>query len=472
MTFNTALLLLIAAISASAGETAVGAAHAPRRPNIIFILADDLGYADLGCYGQQKIQTPRLDRMAEEGLRFTQAYCGTSVCAPSRCILMTGLHAGHSHVRANRSAGPGAELPLPTGTLTVARLLQQSGYRTACIGKWGLGGANSTGAPNKQGFDHFFGYIGHGEAHEYYPPYLWRNGAKVELDGKRYSHDLIVSEAMQWVRAHRADPFFLYLPFTIPHANLQVPDLGPYADKPWPPPQQKIAAMITRMDAGIGQLLDLLRELAIDEHTIVFFASDNGPDRGGVREFFRASGTFRGAKRGMYEGGLRVPMIVRWPGHVPAKRVSDEPWAFWDFLPTCAELAGAKLPLDAKIDGLSIVPALMGGAMPQRPYFYWEIHEPRSSQAVRFGNMKAVRPAWSAPIELYDLAADPDEKHDLAKEKPELIEKAEQIMREARVDSPLFPIIYNAPATAPARSQPAGLRRPAARRPRATQPAR
>jgi len=403
-------------------------------------MADDLGYADLGCYGQQKVLTPQLDRMAREGLRFTQTYCGTSVCGPSRCILMTGLHAGHAHIRANRGSEPEGEMPLPAGTLTVARVLQRAGYRTACIGKWGLGSSTSSGAPNKQGFDHFFGYTGHGQAHEYYPDHLWRNGQRVALDGKTYSHDLFVEEALRWVRDNREKTFFLYLPFTIPHAKLQVPDPGAYADKRWPAPAQAMAAMITRMDQGIGRLLDLLKDLGIDKKTIVFFTSDNGPDRGGVRQFLNSSDSLRGAKRSMYEGGLRVPMVVRWPGHVPAGTVSDEVWAFYDFLPTCADLARVKLPPEVKVDGISVVPALLGRPLPAREYLYWEIHEPISSQAVRLGDWKAVRPAFDAPIELYNLRNDPTESTDRAADELAILRKSGELLKTARVDSPLWPI--------------------------------
>ena len=421
------------------------------KPNIVFILADDLGYADLGCYGQHKIKTPILDHMAAEGIRFTQAYCGTSVCAPSRCVLMTGLHAGHAHIRANRAAPPEGEEPLPAGTYTVARMLQQAGYHTACIGKWGLGGSRSTGEPNKQGFDYFFGYLCQGKAHEYYPEYLWRNTQRVDLDGKTYSHDLMVEDALKWVRDNHDRPFFLYLPFTIPHAKLQVPDLGPYANEDWKPEAKAFAAMITRMDRDIGRLLGLLKELGLDDKTIVFFASDNGSHPGMTREFFHSWGPLRGYKREMYEGGLRVPMIARWPGHAPAGRVSDEPLAFWDFLPTCAELAGAKPPADVKLDGLSVLPALLGGDMPKRDYFYWELHEPWSQQALRFGTVKAVRPAMNRPIELYDLKTDPGESHDIAAERPDLAAKAESLMKTAHVDSPLWPIKNPKPgATRPA----------------------
>lgn len=420
-----------------------------QRPNVIFILADDLGYADLGCYGQEKIQTPHLDRLAAEGIRFTQGYCGTSVCAASRCSLMTGLHAGHAHVRANRGKGNEGEEPLPEGTYTVASMLQQAGYRTACIGKWGLGGPESSGAPNRQGFDYFFGYTSHGQAHEYYPDHLWRNSTRIELDGQAYSHDLFVGEALAWVEQHRNQPFFLYLPLTIPHAKLQVPDLGAYADKPWSPQAKAMAAMITRMDRDVGRLIERLKALGIDERTVVFFAGDNGPDRGGIRAFFKASGSLRGAKRGMYEGGLRVPIIARWPKHAPAGKVIDEPWAFWDLLPTCAELAGADLPAGVRTDGLSIVPALRGEPMPARDYFYWEIHEPWSSRAVRFGSTKAVRPDWDAPVEIYDLAVDAGELHNLSGQRPDLVERAEQLFRTAREDAPLWPIKHRPPASAP-----------------------
>jgi arylsulfatase A-like enzyme len=413
-------------------------------------MADDLGYADVGCFGQRKIKTPILDHMATEGIRFTQAYCGTSVCAPSRCILMTGLHAGHSHIRANRESKPEGQEPLLANTFTVARMLQQAGYRTACFGKWGLGGPGSTGEPNNQGFDHFFGYLCQRQAHEYYPDHLWRNGQRVELDGKAYSHDLIVEEAFAWVRDNCGHPFFLYLPFTIPHAQLQVPELGSYDGEDWSPECKAFAAMVARMDRDIGRLITLLKELGLDERTIVFFTSDNGTPGGKTSQCFESGDSLRGIKREMYEGGLRVPMIVRWPGRVPAGKVSDEPWAFWDFLPTCADLAGVKLPDDVSLDGQSVVPALLGGPMPRRDYFYWELHEPWSQQAVRFGDIKAVRPAMNRPIEVYDLAADASETHDLAGRRPDLVAKAEAIMKAAHVDSALWPEKLPRSATRPA----------------------
>lgn len=416
-----------------------GAAAPPARPNIVFILADDAGYGDLGCYGQKRIQTPCLDKMAAEGMRFTQAYCGTSVCAPSRCALMTGLHIGHAPIRANREIQPEGQFPLPAGTVTVAKILQEAGYATGCFGKWGLGMGGTTGDPRKNGFDDFYGYLCQRKAHTYYPEYLWRNGEKVELGGKRYSHDLIVDEALAWVKRNKDRPFFLYLPVTIPHAKYEVPDLGPYADKPWTEGQKKYASMMTRLDRDIGRLLALLKDLGLDERTVVFFASDNGSDAP-QRAFFDSNGGLRGVKRTMYEGGLREPMLVRWPGQVPAGKTSDAVWAFYDFLPTCAELAGAALPAGHKVDGMSVVPALRGGALPARPYLYWELMEPHFQQAARFGDWKAVRPASGKPVELYDLKNDPAETTDLAAKNPDVLAQAEEILRSARVDSPDWPI--------------------------------
>ncbi len=431
------LLGLLPSVAAAAETTT----QAAPRPNIIFILADDLGYADLGCYGQKKIKSPHIDRLAAEGIRFTQVYCGTSVCAPSRCSLMTGLHMGHAQIRANRLIKPEGQEPIAAGTFTVARMLKQAGYRTGCFGKWGLGGPGSTGAPNKQGFDAFFGYLCQNQAHEYYPDHLWRNAERVPLDGKTYSHDLIVGEALAWMRQNADAPFFLYLPFTIPHQKFQVPDLGPYEREDWPDQLKTYAAMVTRMDGDIGRLMAMLKELGIDEKTIVFFASDNGAERyPEILEFFGGTGGLRGLKRSMYEGGLRVPMIVRWPGRSPAGKVSDEPWAFWDFLPTCAELGGAKVPAEVKLDGISVLPALRGGALPRREYFYWELHEGPMNQAVRFQNWKAVRPAPGQPVELYDLATDAAERRDVAADHADLVARAEKLMSTAQVDSPLWPV--------------------------------
>jgi len=423
---------------ASFGPSPGGAADP--KPNIVFILADDLGWGDVGCYGQKKIRTPNIDRMAAEGIRFTQAYCGTSVCAPSRCSLMTGVHMGHAPIRANRKTPPEGQMPLPAGSVTVARILKDAGYATACVGKWGLGFWGSTGDPMKAGFDHFFGYNCQTHAHEYYPDYLWRDGEKVPLDGKTYSHDLMAADALDWVKRVRERPFFLYLPFTIPHAKYQVPETDPYTGEDWPAEAKAYAAMVTRMDRDIGRLFALLRELDLDGKTVAFFASDNGSAGGKAASFFGGGAPHRGIKRSMYEGGLRVPMIARWPGKVPAGRASDEPWAFWDFLPTAAELAGARLPEGLKIDGLSVVPALLGGKAPERECFYWELHEGKFIQGLRMGSWKAVRNGPDAPLELYDLKADPAEEKNLAAGNPEVAARAAALLKSCRVDSPDWPV--------------------------------
>ncbi len=422
-------------------------------PNIIYIMADDLGYGDLGCYGQKDIQTPHLDRMAAQGLRFTQCYAGSTVCAPSRSCLMTGQHTGHTWVRGNK------RVPLRPKDVTVAEVLQQAGYTTGIIGKWGLGEPDTTGIPNRQGFDVWFGYLNQRHAHNYYPDYLWRNEQKVPLEGNvvhmnvatkrtHYSHDLFAEEALTFLDTHKDERFFLYLALTIPHANneagvfgMEVPDDAPYSRKPWPEAQRNHAAMITRMDRDIGRLLERLRTLGIDRDTIVFFTSDNGPhaEGGGHPKFFNSSGPLRGYKRDLYEGGIRVPMIVRWPGTIEAGRVSDQPWAFWDFLPTASELAGAETPHD--IDGISILPTLLDkGTQKQHDYFYWEFHEGGCRQAVRLDDYKAVRHNPDRAIELYDLSRDLGETTDIAAKHPEIIERAARIMTDAHTPSEHWPV--------------------------------
>ncbi len=434
-----ALCCLTLGLAVSDGPRAAEAAEATR-PNVIFILADDMGYGDLGCYGQKKIKTPHIDRMAAEGVRFTQAYCGTSVCAPSRCALMTGQHLGHTPIRANRELKPEGQEPLPEGTFTVARLFQAAGYKTAAFGKWGLGFVDSTGSPDKMGLDLFFGYNCQRQAHNFYPDHLWRNRQRVELDGKTYSHDLIVSEALRWVRENAQSPFFLYLPVTIPHPQYQVPDLGPYANEPWPEEMKKYAAMITRLDGDVGRLLALLKELGIDRRTLVIFTSDNGAANKAVLDLFQSNGPLRGTKRTMYEGGIREPAIARWPGKIKPGTANDTPWAFYDFLPTAAELIGQPLPPGVKADGISIVPALLGGAMPKREYLYWELHEPRFMQAVRMGDWKGIRyGSLTAPMELYDLAKDPQEAQNVAAGHPEVVSRIASLMKAAHVEAPRFP---------------------------------
>jgi arylsulfatase A len=429
-TFTVTLVALL-----SAGVP-VAAQSSAARPNVIFILADDLGYGDLGCYDQKLIQTPSIDRLAKEGMRFTQAYAGATVCAPSRCSLLTGMHNGHAAIRGNREAKPEGQVPMPADTFTVAHLMKQAGYATGLIGKWGLGHPGSTSTPDKMGFDYFFGYNCQREAHEHYPGHLWRNNEKVELGGMKYSHDLIAEEALEFVRRHKDRPFFLELAFTIPHAKLQVPDLGPYEKEIWPDDLKTLAAMITRMDGDVGRLIELLKELNIDDNTLVFFASDNGTAYNDA--LFNHSGPLRGRKRDMYEGGIRTPMIARWPTKIKPGVVSEQVWTFYDFLPTMAELTGQKPP--TAIDGVSILPALVEGKLVKHPTLYFEFHEGGFVQAARIGDWKAVLHGVKQPIELYDLKTDLAEARDVAAEHPEVVQQFVDFLKSARTESQLWPI--------------------------------
>jgi arylsulfatase A-like enzyme len=428
---------------------------APRKPNIIFVLADDLGYGDLGSYGQRRIRTPNLDRLAAEGTRFTRCYAGSTVCAPSRAVLMTGRHTGHASIRGN------GDLPLLNNEITVAQVLKQAGYETACFGKWGLGREGTSSTPSRKGFDEWFGYLDHLHAHDYYPSQLWRSSASAGVDDLAmilyknadgaqgdYSHDLFTKAATNFVRVARFNSFFLYLAYTIPHANnerkeqgMQVPTDEPYSAENWPAPEKGKAAMITRMDRDIGVLLDQLKRQGLDEDTVVFFSSDNGPHReSGVKpEFFQSSGPLRGIKRDLYEGGIRVPMIVRWPGHVPAGATNHQIWAFWDFLPTAAEIAGAKSP--SGLDGISMLPALLGQKQTnQHEFLYWEFHETGSSQAVLMGDWKAIRPGPGQSIELYDLKSDPAETNNVASGHTDIVERIEAYLKTARTESEHWPL--------------------------------
>ena len=434
-----------------------------RKPSIIFILADDLGYGDLGCYGQNKIQTPNLDRLAAEGMRFTSFYAGSTVCAPSRCALMTGLHTGHAYIRGN------ATLSLRPEDRTVAEVLRQAGYYNGLVGKWGLGNEHTTGAPQNKGFDQFVGYLDQTHAHDYYTDHLWHyDGATgrdqwqtfyENLDGKKglYIPDVFATAATNFVRIRQPDafnrfqPFFLYLADTIPHANneegrrtgngMQVPSDAPYSAQPWPQTEKNKAAMITRLDRDVGRLLDTLRRLHLEDRTIVFFSSDNGPHQeGGVDPgFFSSAGPLRGLKRDLFEGGIRVPLIVRWPGRIKAGQVNDDPWAFWDFLPTAADLAGAPVP--ANLDGLSMLPTLLGQTQTNRHEFlYWEFHERGFQQAVRMGDWKALRLEPGLPLELYNLRIDLGEKHNVVAQNPEVVAKIEEYLKTARSDSAAWPV--------------------------------
>ena len=418
------------------------------RPNIIFILADDLGYGDLGCYGQKRIKTPNIDRLAAEGMRFTQSYAGSTVCAPSRCCLMTGVHTGHARVRGN------ARVPLEPADLTVAEILKPAGYHTAAIGKWGLGNEGTTGIPNKHGFDEWFGYLDQTHAHNYYPEFLWRNESQWQVRGNAngqkgdYSHDWFTRSSTNFIGINQKHPFFLYLAYTIPHANnelkdkgMEVPSDAPYSNTNWPQQEKNKAAMITRLDADVGRILEKLKGLKLDQNTIIFFSSDNGPHKeGGVDpQFFDSSGPLRGIKRDLYEGGIRVPMIVRWPGRIKTGSTNGQVWAFWDFLPTAAELAGVK-PTKG-IDGISMVPTLLGlPQTKQHKFLYWEFHERGFQQAARMGDWKSVKRGPNTPAELYHLTTDPGEKENIADNHPDIVAKIEEYLKTARTDSKDWPI--------------------------------
>jgi len=425
------VLFLLIALNLLAGNV-----RAADRPNVIFILADDLGYGDLGCFGQKLIQTPNIDRLAAEGMRFTQAYAGATVCAPSRCSLMTGMHNGHAAIRGNQEIKPEGQLPMPEDTITVAHVMKQAGYTTGLIGKWGLGHPGSVSTPDKMGFDYFFGYNCQREAHEYYPQHLWRNTEKVMLNGEKYSHDLMAEDALTFVRENKDRPFFLDLSFTVPHQKLQVPDIAPYADRDWPENLKKLAAMITRMDTDVGRLMALLKELKIDDNTLVFFASDNGAAY--RDELFDHSGPLRGHKRDMYEGGIRTPAIARWPGHIKPGVVSEQVWCFYDLLPTLVDLL--KAPVPGNIDGISILPAILEGKAVNHPPLYWEFHEGGFFQAARMGNWKAVKNGKDGPIELYDLTTDIGEEHDVASAHPDVVAKFVDFLKSARTESDQWPI--------------------------------
>jgi arylsulfatase len=465
---------IAAAGSAAAGPAPDAAAPAAdrRRPNIIFLLADDLGRAELGCYGQTKIRTPNIDRIAAEGIRFTQHYAGSPVCAPSRCVLLTGLHAGHAFIRDNRENGgwgpdePEGQLELPTSTVTVGHLLQRAGYTTAVIGKWGLGGPGSTGEPNRQGFAHWYGDLCQRVAHNHYPTHLWRNGRRENLDGNtwgnltggQYAPDLMAAEALRFIEQNKDGPFFLYFATPIPHLAIQVPEdsLADYRDTwpdppyeggkaylPHPAPRAGYAAMITRMDRDVGRILDLLTRLDLDDNTIVMFSSDNGAtyDIGGADSpFFESCGPFRGRKGSVWEGGIRVPLVARWPGRIAPGQVTDHVSAFWDLLPTLMDLAGTETPVG--LDGISFAPTLLGEAGQRTSeYLYWEFPGYSGQQAVRLGDWKGVRREMrkgNTAIGLFNLAADVSEQHDVAAEHPEMVARIDRIMREAHTPSQEF----------------------------------
>lgn len=474
--------------AACAALTAAVAPAAQEKPNIIFILADDLGWRELGCYGQEKIRTPNLDRMAAEGMRFKTHYSGAPVCAPARCTLMTGKHLGHAYVRNNVSVEPEGQLPIPKDEVTIAEMLRPAGYATGAVGKWGLGPVGSTGDPNRQGFDVFFGYNCQAHAHSHYPDYLWRNDRRVPLKndppvpghaslpdgadandpasyrafvGNDWAPERMIEAALDFVRENRDRPFFLYFAPTLVHLAIQVPDelvaeyRGTLGDDPpyvtggrYTPhftPRAAYAAMVTALDAQVGRILGLLRELALDEKTVVFFTSDNGPVNppvgGADPVFFRSAGDLRGFKGSVYEGGIREPLIVRWPGRIAAGKVSDHLGYFPDFMPTLAEIADVKPP--PGIDGISMAPTLLGDGEQQRhPPLVWEFYGSGGQQAVRDGNWKAVRQNChkrpDGPLELYDLAKDPNEENDVAAANPEVVKRLDAILAAEHSPSDVF----------------------------------
>jgi arylsulfatase len=464
----------------SAAVRIASAADLTDKPNIILIIADDLGYGELGCYGQEIIATPRLDALAREGMRFTQFYSGAPVCAPSRCVLMTGKHSGHAAIRDNRKPErlqklgkkygweyPGQE-PLPDAETTIAELLKARGYATGAMGKWGLGQVGTTGDPGEQGFDLFYGYYCQTQAHNHYPKFLWRNGVKELLPGNNatrtgetYSQDRFTDEALSFIREHKDQPFFLYLPFIISHLAIQVPDLAlaqyerleetPYTHTggyhEHASPHAGYAAMVSYMDRDIGRIVDLIEELGLAENTLFLFTSDNGPtyDRlgGADSDFFNSSGPLRGRKGSVYEGGIRVPLIARWKGTIAEGGESDHVAAFWDLLPTLCDLAHRETPNG--IDGISFAPTLLdNGTQREHDYLYWEFPSYGVQQAVRAGVWKAVRHGvdrGDSKFELYNLSADISEQRDVAKEHPEIVSRMADIAKGAHQPSTLFPLL-------------------------------
>ena len=443
-------------------------------PNIIFILADDLGYGELGCYGQQKIETPNIDKLSKEGLKFTQFYSGSTVCAPARSSFLTGLHTGHTAIRGNRSVQPEGQAPLPDSIVTFVNLLQRNDYATAAFGKWGLGFITNSGDPNKKGFDRFYGYNSQSLAHDYYPPYIWDNHEKVDLPinitaDSIYSASLIHQKAIDYIKQSGSKPFFLYLPYTLPHGDVIGPhdelydhyarkfNESPLAGKelrtrphnvtPEPLPHAQFAAMIGRLDKYVGEILKAITDKGIEKNTLIIFTSDNGPHRenGGDPDFFNSNGIFKGIKRDLYEGGIRVPFIAYWKGRIIPGTI-DQPAALWDLYPTFLELAGVQSKKD--IDGISMVPILLKrGKQQPREYFYWEFHEGDGKQAVLWGNWKGIRLGVNknpnAAIELYDLKNDAGEENNIASKHPDVVKQIETLMRKAHMANSDWPLLYS-----------------------------
>lgn len=469
---NLVFLSYGACIIAACSSAKLTPARNKAKPNIVFILADDLGYGDIGAYGQKQIRTPNVDKMAAQGMLFTQFYAGAPVCAPSRASLITGLHTGHAAIRGNKEIKPEGQWPLPDSAITIAEVLKKAGYVTADFGKWGMGFVGTSGDPANQGFDHFFGYNCQRQSHNFYPDHLWRNSERINYPNtpqnqQVYAAEVIQENALKFIDDNKDKPFFLYLSYTLPHAALQVPEDSIFENykkqfkeqpKPVPAvwdgvgyqpqayPHAAFAAMVTRLDIYVGQVLAKLKARGLDDNTLVIFTSDNGPHREGGHEpeFFNSSGGFRGTKRDVYEGGIRVPMIAFWPGKIKAGSSSNYAGAFWDFMPTFAGLAGAKAP--ASTDGISILPTLFGlKSQKQHQYLYWEFHEDGGKQAVRIGDWKGVRlnvfKDQNAPIALYNLQNDPGEVSDLAAAHPEIVKQISQLVQQSHIENEVFPFL-------------------------------
>ena len=405
-------------------------------------MADDLGYGDLGCYGQQKIKTPQLDAMAAEGVRFTNYYAGSPLGVPSRTSLATGLHTGHARLRGNQPV-----LPIKVEDCTLAELLWRAGYTTAVVGRWGLGDIDTSGTPNRQGFEYAFGYLNHDEARNYFPPVLWRNDERVEIEGNQdggretYSPTLVTDEALAWLDYDFERPFFLQINYTLPHAEVgAVPGDSQYDDENWSAEQKHYAAMVSQLDREVGRILAFVNKIRYRDDVVVIFTSDNGPHSDGVDPtFFESAGSLRGSKGELFEGGIRVPMIVWADGLNDRHVASDYVWAAWDLLPTLADLAEAvRRPLD--LDGVSMVDLFYGRRPPEREFLYWEIHEPTFQQAIRSGKWKGLRSGLTGSLALYDLEADPGETSDVAGDNAEVVERLESLLEEARTESVDWPV--------------------------------
>ncbi len=458
---NSHFVAFIAALAFAAVLTPQTEAAPKRKPNFIFVLSDDIAQGDLGVYGQKLIQTPRLDQMAREGTLFEQAYCGSPVCAPSRSTFFTGLHAGHCPVRGNYEVAPEGQLPLPDKTVTIAEVAKSAGYATSTFGKWGMGFFTTSGSPHKQGVDHFFGYNCQRHAHSYFPTYLWDDNQAFILPGNNgrdvgetYAQELIQNDMIKWVREHAEEPFFMFYAITLPHGRHEIDYYGIYEDKPWTQKQKAYAAQVTRVDSDMGELVDTLRELGIAKDTLIVFSGDNGSSFNpkseiGKRFNQNLDGKLRGFKRGMYEGALRQAALAWWPGTVPPGRVTEEPWAFWDLLPTFVELSGAKPPKGYETDGHSLVDFLKGGGAPKRDHFYWEFHGGKeATQAARWSDWKAVRNGASKPIEIYNLKNDTPERNNLAAMRADLVKRAEAIFKESHRPDPNWPLVGRSEAQA------------------------